>query len=128
MYSDLVLNWMVRLAASSGGIAPVEREFLHQVLRASHAITDPQAADVLIDREMQQNLGIDPVVLRKHFPPEMRADFYRFLYAMAWRDGAIDGREHTVLVEALDKLGLDRTTIRRIEGEVLRASAQAQLR
>jgi uncharacterized tellurite resistance protein B-like protein len=128
MHSDLVLNWLVRLAAADGNIAPGERQLLYDVLRRSHNITDQAAADARIAVEMNRDLQLDPVVLRKHIPAETLSTFYKFLYAMAWRDGQLDGREHNFLVDALEKLGIDPGQIPELEKEVLRGSAQSAVR
>ena len=80
---------------------------------------DPAAADARIAAEMRRDLSLDPLVLRKNLPPETLAAFYRFLYAMAWRDGWMDGREHGFLVDVLDEFGLDAATVHEIEREVL---------
>jgi len=124
MHSDLVFNWLVQVAASDGVIVPRERELLHYVLAAAHNVTDPAAADARIAVEMRRDLQLDPHVLRKHLPPETLLAFYRFLYAMAWRDGHLDGREHDFLVDVLDKFGLDGPTVTEVEREVLRDMAQ----
>lgn len=124
MHSDLVFNWLVQVAASDGVIVPQERDLLHYVLRAVHHVDDPRAADARIEAEMRRDLQLDPFVLRKHLPPETLVAFYRFLYAMAWRDGFLDGREHNFLVDVLEKFGLDHGTVEEIEREVLRGMAQ----
>src|SRR5262249_43037978 len=124
MHSDLVLNWLVRLAAADGQIDPSEYALIRQVLHASHGISDPALADQRIAVELQRDLQVDPAVLRRNLPTDVRAAFYRFLYAMAWRDGSLDGREHNFLMDALDKFGLDRSAASEIEREVLRGMAQ----
>lgn len=128
MHSDLVLNWLVRLAAVDGAIDPSERHMLHEVLRSSHGVSDPAAADARIALEMSRDLEVDPAVLRKHIPAETVHALYQFLYAMAWRDGSLDGREHNFLVDALEKLGIDPGIVPDLEKEVLRGSAQSSLR
>ena len=49
---------------------------------------------------------------------------YRFLYAMAWRDGNLDGREHNFLVDVLEKFGLDAATVQQVEREVVEGVAR----
>lgn len=124
MQSDLVLNWLVRLAAADGEVAAEERRLLHDILRARHGVLDPQAADARIAIELQRNVQIDAAILRKHLAPEDLAGFYRVLYAMAWRDGQLDGREHNFLVDALERFGLDAQAARQVEMEVLHGAAQ----
>lgn len=119
MHSDLVFNWMVRLASADGTIDAQERRLLHEVLAASFGVTDLATADARIAVEMQRDLQVDPVVLRKHLPEEAMVSLYRFLYAMAWRDGQLDGREHNFLVDVLEKFGLDAATIHQVEREVM---------
>ena len=119
MHSDLVFNWMVRLASADGEIDARERHLLHEVLAASFGVTDPATADARIAVEMHRDLQVDPVVLRKHLPEEAMLSLYRFLYAMAWRDGQLDGREHNFLVGVLEKFGLDAAMVRQVEREVL---------
>lgn len=128
MHSDLVFNWLVQLAMSDGQIDPRERQLLHDVLRQAHAVFDPANADARIAVEMQRDLQLDPEVLRKHLPPEALLAFYRFLYAMAWRDGHMDGREHGFLVDVLEKFGLDAPIVKEVEREVLRGMGQHALR
>ncbi len=124
MHSDLVFNWMVRLASADGSIDPRERQLLHDVLAASFGVVDVELADARIAVEMQRDLQIDPVVLRKHLPEEAMVSLYRFLYAMAWRDGNLDGREHNFLVDVLDKFGLDAATVQQVEREVVEGVAR----
>jgi hypothetical protein len=38
---------------------------------------------------------------------------------MAWRDGTLDGREHSFLRATLERFGLDRQTVASLEREVL---------
>jgi uncharacterized tellurite resistance protein B-like protein len=128
MHSDLIFNWLVHLAMSDGAINAHERRLLHDVLRNTHGIIDPQAADARIAVETQRDLQIDPTVLRKHLPPEALVSFYRFLYAMAWRDGQLDGQEHDFLVDVLEKFGLDAVQVRQVEKEVLHGIGQHTLR
>ncbi len=123
MHSDLVFNWMVRLASADGAIDGSERTLLHEVLAASFGVTDPATADARIAVEMQRDLQVDPIVLRKHLPEEAMLSLYRFLYAMAWRDGALDGREHNFLLDVLEKFGLDVATVKQIEREVMQGLA-----
>ncbi|MEP7123956.1 MAG: TerB family tellurite resistance protein [Byssovorax sp.] len=124
MHSDLVFNWMVRLASADGAIDPTERQLLHEVLAASFGVTDVELADARIAVEMQRDLQVDPVVLRKHLPEEAMLSLYRFLYAMAWRDGQLDGREHNFLVDVLEKFGLDAGTVQHVEREVVEGMAR----
>ncbi len=119
MHSDLVFNWMVRLASADGEIDARERRLLHEVLAASFGVTDVTTADARIAVEMHRDLQVDPVVLRKHLPEEAMLSLYRFLYAMAWRDGQLDGREHNFLVGVLEKFGLDAAMVRQVEREVM---------
>lgn len=119
MHSDLVFNWMVRLASADGQIDARERRLLHEVLAASFGVTDIATADARIAVETQRDLQVDPVVLRKHLPEEAMLSLYRFLYAMAWRDGQLDGREHNFLVDVLEKFGLDAAIVRQVEREVM---------
>ncbi|MBK8254615.1 MAG: TerB family tellurite resistance protein [Polyangiaceae bacterium] len=119
MHSDLVFNWLVHMAAADGSIAPSEQALLRDVLRTAHGVSDPVLADQRILVEMSRRLEVDPVALRKHVPVEALRSFYRFLFAMAWRDGQLDGREHNMLIDALDKFGLDGAMVHDIEVEVL---------
>jgi uncharacterized tellurite resistance protein B-like protein len=128
MHSDLVFNWMVRLASADGNVDPSERQLLHDVLRDAFGVQDPEAADARIAVEMLRDLQLDPVILRKHLPEEGRVALYRFLYAMAWRDGYLDGREHNFLVDVLEKFGLDAELIRQVEREVLDGMARRSIR
>jgi uncharacterized tellurite resistance protein B-like protein len=119
MHSDLVFNWLVHMAAADGSIAPSEQALLREILRTVHGIADPAHADARIAVELSRKLDLDPVALRKHVPLDALRSFYRFLYAMAWRDGQLDGREHNMLIDALEKFGIDSSTVRDIEMEVL---------
>jgi uncharacterized tellurite resistance protein B-like protein len=123
MHSDLVFNWMVRLASADGAIDARERTLLHEVLAASFGVTDAATADARITVEMQRDLQVDPIILRKHLPEEAMLSLYRFLYAMAWRDGALDGREHNFLLDVLEKFGLDAATVKQVEREVMEGLA-----
>ena len=124
MHSNLMVNWLVQLASADGTIDPRERELLHHVLRAASGVDDPVAADARIELEQKRRIDVDPVLLRKHVPPEALASFYRFLFAMAWRDGQMDGREHAFLTQALEKFGLDPATVKAVERDVLVGMAQ----
>jgi uncharacterized tellurite resistance protein B-like protein len=124
MHSDLVFNWMVRLASADGAVDPRERQLLHEVLAASFGVMDVETADARIAVEMQRDLQVDPVVLRKHLPEEAMLSLYRFLYAMAWRDGQLDGREHNFLIDVLEKFGLDAATVQKVEREVMEGLAR----
>jgi uncharacterized tellurite resistance protein B-like protein len=128
MHSDLVFNWLVRLAGADGAIAPGERQLLHDVLRASFGIVDPALADARITVETKRDLQVDPAVLRKHLPLSALVSFYQFLYAMAWRDGHIDGREHHFLLGVLEKFGLEPEVVRQVEREVMHAMARQAIR
>jgi hypothetical protein len=64
-------------------------------------------------------MDLDPIALRKHVPLEALRGFYRMLFAMAWRDGQLDGREHNMLIDALEKFGLDGAAAHDVEREVL---------
>jgi uncharacterized tellurite resistance protein B-like protein len=127
MHSDLVLNWLVRLAASDGVVHPAERALLHQVLREAHGIADPAAADARIAVEQKRDLSVDAATIRQHLPPDTLVAFYRFLYAMAWRDGQIDGREHNFLVHVLEKFGLDARDVSAVEREVMHGLGRSAL-
>lgn len=118
-HSDLLLNAMVRLAASDGVIDPRERTMLHDLLRSSEGLTDPAAADARIAVELRRNVEVDASLLRKHIPARQLASAYRLLYAMAWRDGQLDGREHAFLLDVLSRFGLDRSTVSEIERDIL---------
>lgn len=124
---DMLLNWLVKLAAHDGEIAGSERDFLHEVLRSAHGITDAAAADARIDAELRRHLDIDATLLRKHIPEEQRVAFYKLLYAVAWRDGRMDEREHAFLIETLRNFGLDRHAVKEVELEILRGMAQSKL-
>lgn len=128
MHGDLVFNWMVRVAGIDGHIAPEERHLLHEVLHASFGITDGETAEARIAVEMQRDLQLDPRFLRRHLPEAARLSLYRFLYAMAMRDGALHGSEHGFLLEVLDKFGLDPALIRQVEKEVLHGMARSSTR
>jgi uncharacterized tellurite resistance protein B-like protein len=128
MHSDLVFNWLVRLASVDGVISPEERRLLHDVLRASFGIEDPALADARIAVETQRDLQVDPAVLRKHLPVTALVALYQFLYAMAWRDGYLDGREHNFLVDVLKKFGLEPDLVMQVEREVMHAMAQQTIR
>ena len=118
-HSELLLNAMVRLAASDGVIDPRERAMLHDLLRSSEGLADPAAADARIAVELRRHVEIDASLLRKHIPPSQLASVYRLLYAMAWRDGQLDGREHAFLLDVLSRFGLDRSTVGEIERDIL---------
>lgn len=117
MQADLVFNWLVQLAAADGQVDPRERAMLHDVLRARFGVSDPAAAEARVAVEQQRALSVDPTILRKHVPEEARAALYRFLYAMAWRDGRLDERERAFLARVLDRFGLDEARLRALEEE-----------
>ncbi|MFO0756392.1 MAG: TerB family tellurite resistance protein [Byssovorax sp.] len=128
MHSDLVFNWMVRVAGADGTVVPAERQLLHEVLSATFGIRDPETADARIAVELKRDLSVDPRFLRRHLPEPARLSLYRFLYAMAMRDGAMHGAEHGFLLEVLDRFGLDPNVVRAVEGEVLRGTARDHAR
>ncbi|MEO7327917.1 MAG: TerB family tellurite resistance protein [Minicystis sp.] len=128
MHSDLVFNWMVRVAGIDGHIAVEERHLLHEVLNATFGIGDSETAEARIAVEMQRDLRIDPRFLRRHLPEHARLSLYRFLYAMAMRDGTLHDREHGFLLEVLDKFGLPPALIRQVEQEVLHGMARSSNR
>jgi uncharacterized tellurite resistance protein B-like protein len=125
MHDDLVFNWMVHLAGVDGHIAPEERHLLHELLHASFGIPDAETADARIAVETKRDLTLDPRFLRRHLPEPARASLYRFLYAMAMRDGAMHAREQSFLFEVLARFGLDPALVRQIEKEVLDGKARA---
>lgn len=127
LHDDLLLNWLVQLAAHDGEIAPQERSLLHEVLRSAHGIDDPLAADTRIAAEEKKKLSIEPEMFRKHVPREKRIAFYQALYALAWRDGNVDKRELEFLEETLRRFGLDRSHAREAELAVLREAALSDL-
>jgi uncharacterized tellurite resistance protein B-like protein len=118
-HSELLFNWMVRLALVDGTLSAPERDLLLELLRNAYGITDPAEADARIQAELRRQVEVDPTLLRNHFPPERLAAVYRFLFAMAWRDGTLDGREHSFLRATLERFGLDRQTVASLEREVL---------
>jgi uncharacterized tellurite resistance protein B-like protein len=124
---DYVLNWLVRMAAADGAINASERALLHDVLREAHGITDPALADARIAAEAGRGLDLDPDLVRRHVPAEQRVQFYKLLFALAWRDGKLDPREHALLIETLDDFGLDEHHVREVELEVLRGMAAHSL-
>jgi uncharacterized tellurite resistance protein B-like protein len=127
LHDDLLLNWLVQLAAHDGEIAPQERELLHDVLRSAHGIDDPLAADTRIAAEEKKKVSIEPDLFRKHVPREKRIAFYQTLYALAWRDGVVHQRELEFLEETLRRFGLDRAHAREAELSVLREAALSDL-
>jgi uncharacterized tellurite resistance protein B-like protein len=124
---DYVLNWLVKMAATDGSICASERALLHEVLREAHGVTDPVVADARIAAETERGLDLDPELVRRHVPAEQRVQFYKLLFALAWRDGKLDEREHALLLETLDDFGLDRHHVREVELEVLRGMAAHSL-
>jgi uncharacterized tellurite resistance protein B-like protein len=125
---DMLFNWLVKVAARDGEISSSEREFLREVLASAHGIRDAAEADARIESEQKRDVDIDPALIRKHIPPDARVNFYKLLYAVAWRDGSLDKREHAFLVDTLQRFGLDRTEVDEVEREVLRGIAQNSLR
>jgi uncharacterized tellurite resistance protein B-like protein len=124
---DLVFNWLVRMAAKDGQIDAGERALLRDVLYKAHGVADVATADARIDDERQRQLAIDPELMRRHVPVDQRIDFYKLLFAVAWRDGTLDPREHAFLLETLDHFGLDQHHVREVELEVLRGMAAHSL-
>lgn len=124
---EMLLNWLVRLSAEDGAIADTERELLHELLLTTHNVNTPAEADARIAAELERHVDIDPELLRKHIPAEARVAFYRLLYAVAWRDGVMDKREHAFLVRALRQFGLGRSDVKDVELEVLREVAQVSM-
>ncbi len=124
---DMILNWLVKMAARDDVITDSERTFLHDLLATSHGIRDAAAADARIDDELNRQIEIDPVLLRKHISADARLSFYRLLYAVAWRDGSLDKREHKFLIDSLQTFGLDRSEVAEVEREVLRGMAASSL-
>ena len=122
---DMLLNWLVRLAAHDGEIAPSERKFLHDILASAHGIADPDAADARIEAELKREVEIDSALIRRHLPADTRVSFYRLLYAVAWRDGSLDKRERRFLMEALHSFGLDANDVAEVERDVVRGMAES---
>jgi uncharacterized tellurite resistance protein B-like protein len=120
---DLILNWLVKMAARDGVISPEERSFLRDMLIRAHGVRDEEEADRKIDAEIVRGMNIDPALLRTHVPAEARVAFYRLLFAVAWRDGELDRREHEFLVETLRQFGLERSDVAEVERDVLRELA-----
>jgi DnaJ-domain-containing protein 1 len=108
-------------------LSPDERTLLHEVLRATHGITDRAEADRRIAEEQHRELKLEGALLRRHIPVDKRMAFYRLLYIMAWRDGVYDPREHEFLIETLRAFGLDRSHVREVELGVLREMAKSSL-
>jgi uncharacterized tellurite resistance protein B-like protein len=124
---DLVFNWLVKMACKDGSISERERELLREVLAKAHGIVDPAAADARIGAECERDLDLDPELMRRHVPVDQRVQFYKLLFAVAWRDGSLDASEHAFLLETLDDLGLDKHHVREVELEVLRGMAAHSL-
>jgi uncharacterized tellurite resistance protein B-like protein len=127
LQDDMLINWLVQLAARDGQIAESERQLLHEVLRTAHGISDPAAADARIEAERRKQVSIEPALFREHVPREKRAAFYQALYALAWRDGVVDRREQEFLDDALRRFGLDYAQKREAELGVLREAALSDL-
>jgi uncharacterized tellurite resistance protein B-like protein len=125
---EMIFNWLVKMASHDGDIAESERQLLHEVLASAHGITDPAAADARIEVERRRELDIDAELLRRHVPIEARVQFYKLLFAVAWRDGTLDQREHALLMDTLRSFGLDRHHVREVELEVLRGAAAKSFR
>lgn len=119
MHSDLVLNWLVHVAKADGDIGKEERELLRNVLEAAYGAHSEAEADQRIAEELQKKVGIDPLVVRQHMPPHMLNEFYRLLYAMAWRDGGIAKSERAFLNDAIRQIGLDKYRVDELEREIL---------
>jgi uncharacterized tellurite resistance protein B-like protein len=120
---DLVFNWLVKMAAHDGQIAASERIFLHALLAGAHGIVDPGEADRRIAVEQERTFELDPELMRRHVPIAQRVDFYKLLYAVAWKDGNLDAQEHAFLIATLRDFGLDPHHVREVELEVLRGIA-----
>jgi DnaJ-domain-containing protein 1 len=127
LHDDLLVNWLVQMAARDGEISPGERELLHDILRTAHGITDRAQADARIAQELEREIKMESSLVRKHIPVDKRMAFYRLLYVMAWRDGIYDPREHAFLMETLHAFGLDRSHVREVELGVLREMAKSAL-
>jgi hypothetical protein len=116
---DLLFNWMVKVAAADGGVGPLERELLHEVLRGAHGVQDAAAADARIAEELDREVGFDLGLLGRHVSTATRMGFCRLLYAVAWREGGLEQGEKALLTERLCGLGLGRDEMREVEREVL---------
>jgi uncharacterized tellurite resistance protein B-like protein len=125
---DLIFNWLVKMAARDGLITPDERTFLRDVLLRSHGVSSVSDADRRIDAELVRAVNIDAGLLRQHVPAEARVAFYRLLFAVAWRDGVLDRREHEFLVETLREFGLEKSDVVEVERDVLRELALPEKR
>jgi tellurite resistance protein len=128
MHSELVLNWLVHMANADGSIASPERGLLRQILEAAHGVHGEAEADHRILEELEKKIGVDPLVVRQHMPPEMLNEFYRLLYAMAWRDGEVAKSERSFLNDAMKKIGLDDYQVSELEREVLADVAAHSIR
>ncbi|MFO0546792.1 MAG: TerB family tellurite resistance protein [Polyangiaceae bacterium] len=124
---DLVFNWLVQMASIDGEISESEREFLRELLRSAHGVTDVAAADARIAAEQHKRIELDPELMRRHLPIDQRQELYQLLFAVAWRDGVMHPREHERLMETLRAFGLDNHHIREIELEVLRGVAEKSM-
>jgi uncharacterized tellurite resistance protein B-like protein len=125
---DMILNWLVNLAAHDGFIDPRERSFLYELMEDAYSVTDQKAADERIERELQRKLVIDSSLLQRHVPTESRVDLYRLVFAMAWRDGVVHQREHEFLANTLQVLGLTANEVRHVEWEIVRELARNSIR
>jgi DnaJ-domain-containing protein 1 len=119
MHNDMVLNWLVHLANADGSMRDAERDLLRNVLQSAHGAHSEAEADQRIAEELQKKVGVDPLVVRQHMPPHMLNEFYRLLYAMAWRDGVVAKSERTFLNDAIRKIGLDKYRVDELEREIL---------
>lgn len=128
MHDDMVLNWLVHLAAADGTISEAERRLLREILVVAHEAPDDAAADARIEKERGRELGMDVLLLKQHMPPESLDEFYRLLYAMAWRDGSIAQNERTFLDTAMRKIGMDKYRVNELEREVLADVAAHSIR
>jgi uncharacterized tellurite resistance protein B-like protein len=126
--NDMILNWLVHLAAHDGVIDPRERSFLHEMLEDVYGITEREAADERIEKELQRKLVLDHALLHRHVPLESRLELYRLVFAMAWRDGVMHQKEQEYLTDTLQLLGLTTNEVRHLEWEVVREIARNSLR
>jgi uncharacterized tellurite resistance protein B-like protein len=126
--NDMILNWLVHLAAHDGFIDPRERSFLYELLEDAYGITEREAADERIEKELHRKLALDHALLQRHVPLESRLELYRLVFAMAWRDGVMHQKEHEYLTDTLQLLGLTANEVRHLEWEVVRDIARNSLR
>jgi tellurite resistance protein len=127
LHNELLVNWLVQMAARSGEISGGERELLHEVLRTRDGLTDPVQADARIEFERRRKVRLDPALLRKHVPVDKRMSFYGVVYLMALRDGTYDEGERAFALETLSAFGLDHSHAREVELGVLREMAKSAI-